>query len=712
MKRLSSDARRYTHVRTALAAVFAAALIPIEAHGQATTSTASSPRPSSQRVTFSKDLAPVLFEHCTPCHRPGGSAGFSLLTFADARPRARQLAAVTSSRAMPPWQPEPGYGNFVGQRRVSDQQIALFRQWVDSGMPEGARSDLPRFPEWPADWQLGTPDLVLTMPAYTLKAAGRDMFRNFVIRVPTDVLRYVRAWEFRPGNPRVVHHATLQVDPEGSSRQFDEQDPEPGYEGLIAPSARAPDGFFLDWAAGHRPQVAPDGIAWPLPAASDLVMMLHLRPDGREETVQASIALYFSDTPPARTPVMLRLTRQDLDIPAGERQFTISDSYTLPVDLDVYTVQPHAHYLAREMRGFAQLPDRTTRWLVYIKRWDFDWQDVYRYAAPIAMPAGTTLVMEYTYDNSTENRRNPNVPPKRVTYGQQTSDEMAEMWFQVVPQNARDRASLKASLTAKVLREEIKGRRAMLAKDPGNVALRDDLAVMLADIGDPVGAAEEFAVTLRLKPDSAAARYNVGAALLRLGRRDEARGYFEQALRADPNHVLAHYNLALVLQSAGDLPGAIGHYLSALDGAPDHVEIQLVAGAALARAGRRREGEVHLRRVVQAWPDWPDALTALAWILAVAPDGDAAQRAEAVRLAERAVALSQRPDSGRLDILATALAAAGEFDRAIATAEMALRSTAGEAESTRTAIRLRLDLFRQRQRYEEPTPPPQPPVRR
>jgi tetratricopeptide (TPR) repeat protein/mono/diheme cytochrome c family protein len=695
----------------ALAVVLSAALISVEAQGQAVPSTAPSPRAPSPRVTFSKDLAPVLFEHCAPCHRPGGSAGFSLLTFAEARPRARQLAAVTSSRAMPPWQPEPGYGNFVGERRLSDQQIALFGQWVDSGMPEGARSDLPRVPEWPADWQLGSPDLVLTMPAYTLRAAGPDMFRNFVIRVPTDTLRYVRAWEFRPGNPRVVHHATLQIDPGGASRRFDEQDAEAGYEGLIAPSARAPDGFFLDWAPGHRPQVAPDGIAWPLPASSDLLMMLHLRPDGREETVQASVALYFSDTPPARTPVMLRLTRQDFDIPAGERQFAISDSYTLPIDLDVFTVQPHAHYLAREMRGFARLPDGTIRWLVYIKRWDFDWQDVYRYSTPIVLPAGTTLVMEYTYDNSTGNRRNPHVPPKRITYGQQTSDEMAEMWFQVVPRSARDRASLTASLTAKVLREEIKGRRAMLAKDPANVALRDDLAVMLADIGDAGAAAQEFAETLRLKPESAAARYNVGAALLRLGRPNEARSYFEHTLRADPTHLLAHYNLALVLQSAGDLPGAIRHFLSALDLAPDEGEIQLAAGAALARAGRRRDGEVHLRRALQARPDWPDALTALAWILAVAPDADTAQRIEAVRLAERAVALSQRPDPGRLDILATALAAAGEFDRAIATEEEALRSAAGEAESTRTALRHRLDVFRQRQRYEEPTPAP-PPARR
>jgi tetratricopeptide (TPR) repeat protein len=680
------------------------------AHAQAATNApANSATPSQQsnaRVTFSKHLAPVLFEHCASCHRPGGSASFSLLTFTDARPRARQLAAVTSLRAMPPWQPEPGDVPFAGQRGLNADQIALFQQWVDDGMLQGDPNDLPGVPTWPSDWQLGTPDLVLTMPPYALRATGPDMFRNFVLHVPTEALRYVRAWEFRPGNPRVVHHATLQVDAGGLSRRFDDQDPEPGYEGLIAPSARAPDGFFLDWAPGHRPQASPAGIGWPLPGSSDVVMMLHLRPSGREETVQATVGLYFSATPPSKTPLMLRLTRQDFEIPAGQAQALVFDSYTLPVDLDVYTVQPHAHYLAREMRGFARLPDGTIKSLIHIRRWDFDWQDVYQYATPLALPAGTTLRMEYTYDNSTANRRNPHAPPRRVTYGQQTSDEMAEMWFQVVPKNARDRAALKGSLTARVLREEIKGRRAMLAKDAGNVALRDDLAVMLAETGDSKAAAEEFAATLRLKPDSAAARYNVGAALLRLGRRDEARGYFEQALRVDPKHVLAHYNLALVLQAGGDLHAAVPHYLAALEEAPDNAEIQVVTGAALARVGRRREGEVHLRSALSLRPDWPDALTTLAWTLSVATDVDAAQRDEAVRLAERAVALSQRRNSGHLDVLATALAAAGDFDRATGIAEEALRSAAAEPESVRSAIRIRLNLFRQRQRYEESTPLP------
>ena len=172
------------------------------------------------RVTFSKDVAPILFRECVVCHRPGGSAAFSLLTLDQARQRARQMALMTRTRSMPPWKPEQGVGDFEGVRRLTDPQIDIFQQWIDDGLQEGNRADLPSVPRWSSDWELGPPDLVLTMPVYTLRADGPDMFRNFVVPVPTDTMRYVRAWEFRPGNARVVHHATMQVDPTGSSRRY------------------------------------------------------------------------------------------------------------------------------------------------------------------------------------------------------------------------------------------------------------------------------------------------------------------------------------------------------------------------------------------------------------------------------------------------------------------------------------------------------------
>lgn len=608
---------------------------------------------SRSPVTFTRDVAPLLFEHCATCHRPGGSSASSLLTFDDARRRARQIATVTRARVMPPWKPEPGFGDFEGNRRLTDQQIAVFQQWLDDGLQEGNRADLPKAPSWPAGWELGPPDLILTMPEYTLRAGGPDTFRNFVVPVPAGETRYVRAWEFHPGN-RVVHHATMQVDTAGASRRFDAQDPEAGYEGLIAPSARAPDGFFLDWAPGHRPSVAVEGTAWPLAASSDLVMMLHLRPSGKEEQVQSAVGLYFSDRPPAKLPVMVRLNRQDLDIPAGAPQFRTTDSFTLPVDVDLYTVQPHAHYLAQDMRGTVRLPDGTITPLIWIKAWDFDWQDVYHYASPLFLPRGSTLSMDFSYDNSSGNPRNPHTPPVRVTYGQQTSDEMAELWFQVVPRDAADRAVLTRSLYAKVLPEEIKGRQMMAAKDPGNVALHDDLALMYIEAGRTASAIDEFKASLTLRPESAAARFNVGAALLAAGDRRGARPYFEQALQADPGHALAHTDLGALLQADGDLAGALTHYQRALDLAPSDPEIQLTAGVGFAESGDRGNAVAHLREALRLKPDWPNAQAALASLFAGSPASTPDELKYALALAERAVEATGGKNAAFVEILSAA----------------------------------------------------------
>ena len=659
-------------------------------------------RGGARQVTFSDDLAPVIFEYCAPCHHPGGSATTAFLTYADARQRGRQLAAVTASRAMPPWQPEHGYATFAGERRLSDEQIAMFQDWVSQGLPEGDRARLPPAPTWNDGWQLGTPDLVLTMPVYVLRAGGRDMFRSFVISVPGDKTRYIKAWELRPGNPRVVHHATMQIDPTRMSRRFENENGQPGYEGIVALSARTPDGFFLDWAPGHRPAQAVEGTSWPLPAASDVVLMLHLRPSGKEEMVQASVGLYFSDAPPARVPVMVRLAREHLDIPPGEHRYEVSDSFTLPVDVDVFTVQPHAHYLAREMRGTARLPDETTVPLIFIKAWNFDWQDVYHYASPLFLPAGSTLVMNYTYDNSADNPRNPNTPPKRVVYGQQTSDEMAELWFQVLPRNPADRGALARAVRAKELPEEINGRRMMLEADPGNVVLHDDLALLYSEVGDAAGTAREFAESARLRPDSAPALYNLGVALTATDRRDEARAYFEKAIALDPSYVRAHVELAVLLEGTGDLAGAARHFREALRLNPSDSALQFRAALALSRSGSPHEGAGIMRQALATRPDWTEAEAALAWMLAVAPESSVEDRAEslaiAARLARRA---EQHPDVATLDILATAMAANGQFDEAISTGERALALAAGGSDQAEVdALRSRLELFRRRVPYQ------------
>src|SRR5438876_8137796 len=286
--------------------------------------------------TFSTDIAPVVYRHCAQCHHPNGSAPFSLITFADVRQHATQVAVATSRRVMPPWKSEPGFGDFVGQEPLTDAEIALIQTWAAAGAPEGRKRDLPPAPKWTEGWQLGTPDLVVTLPQpYVLRADGPDISRIFVFPLQVDNVRYVRGFEFRPGNAAVAHHANIRIDRTPASRELDEQDPLPGYEGVRLHSAVYPDGHFLGWTPGQVAPQLPKGLSWTLNPGTDLVVEMHLVPSGKVETVQPSIGLYFTSDPPERTPEMLRLGRQSIDIPAGEKHYVTTDSFVLPIDAEI-----------------------------------------------------------------------------------------------------------------------------------------------------------------------------------------------------------------------------------------------------------------------------------------------------------------------------------------------------------------------------------------
>lgn len=689
----------------------------------------------TEAVTFARDIVPIVFTQCASCHRPGGSAPFSLLTYPEVRGRARQIVSAIERRTMPPWKPEPGFGQFAGERRLSTAQIAAFQKWLASGAPAGDMRQMPRPPIWNDGWQLGKPDLVVRLSApYPLEPAGSDQLRNFVIPIQTTIRRYVKAWEFRPSSS-VVHHATILLDPTRASRRLDEDDPQPGYEGLIPLSARNPEGYFLGWTPGQQPYVAPQHIAWPLDPETDLIAMMHLRPSGQPEVVDARIALYFSAAPPADTPVMIRLNRQDIDIPAGMSRYTASDSYTLPVPVTLFGVQPHAHNLAREVRGLATLPDGTTKWLLYIREWDFHWQDAYRFATPVSLPAGTRLSMEFTYDNSEANPANPSRPPRRVTYGQRTLDEMGDLWVQVVPDRNTDAGMLKANLQAKLLLQNISGYQTMLKADPDNVGLHDDLALLFAQAGDLESAAAQFAESLRLRPDAPAAHYNVGNALLKLRRSREAARYFGLALALSPDYGLAHQGLALALeaegrhdealrsleravrltptadvhynfgvlqQARGDVTDALAHYQEAVRLNPAFPEPHFAIGLLNVRRGEPRRAAAAFKHALELRSEWTAARLQLAWLQATSPDRTVRNPREAIALAERAVADLGNQNGHALDVAAAAYAAAGEFSRAIAAARRALDllKTGGDS-GTAAAVQARLSLYQQRRPYVE-----------
>ena len=388
---------------------------------------------------------------------------------------------------------------------------------------------------WSEGWQLGKPDLVITLPQpYTLPAEGTDAFHIFVLPIPVETARFVRGLEFRPGNPRVVHHANIRIDTTPASRAFDAADPGPGYDGLIARSATYPDGHFLGWTPGQVAPLLPNDLAWRLEKNTDLVVELHMQPSGKPEQVAPSIGLYFGDTAPARTPAMLRLGRQDIDIPAGDGHYTVTDSYTLPVDVEVEAVQPHAHYRARDVRGEATLPDGSKKPLIDIADWDFRWQHVYRFVTPMRLPKGTRVSMRYTYDNSTANARNPQRPPARARWGQLSAEEMGDLWLQVLPRDGRDLDLLSRDFRPKVAAEDVKGYEAEIEKHPGDAALHDDVALLYLELGKGDRAIAHFTTSRDLKPQSAVSHYNLGTALTVARRLDEAAGEYREALRIDP----------------------------------------------------------------------------------------------------------------------------------------------------------------------------------
>lgn len=536
-------------------------------HGKAGTP-AYAPRPRGQ-VTFNKDIAPIVFQHCAPCHRPGQAAPFALLSFQDVKKHAADMADATVRRFMPPWLPEAGFGDFAEERRLSAEQIGLIQQWVAEGGVEGEAADRPPVPTFSGEWQLGRPDLILTMTEpFPLAAEGRDVYRNFVIPAALTRSRYVRGVEFHPGNPKIVHHAFVKLDRTARSRRQDADDPGPGFGGMNV-AAEMPGGHFLGWQPGRVASWLPEGLPWRMDPGNDLVLQVHLNTTGRPEQLQSSVGLYFTDQPPTNTCFKMCLNSFVMDIPAGTREYVVEDRFVLPVAAQVLAVLPHAHYLAREMRGWAMLPDGTRRELLWIKQWDFNWQGDYRCAQPVALPAGSTLAMRFTYDNSAENVRNPNQPPKPVAYGAQSSDEMAELWFQLLPANERDHATLARAYEETMNRKFMAADEHLLRKNPADFATHGRLAVSLIGWNRLAEAEQHLRAALALQPEYAPTHYNFGLLFRRLNKPAEARIAFETALRLAPGDFKAHSNLGFVLLLLGDAEAARANFETALRLNPD-----------------------------------------------------------------------------------------------------------------------------------------------
>jgi peroxiredoxin len=395
-------------------------------------------------ITFTRHVAPILWKNCTRCHRPGAVAPFPLLTYKDAARRAEFLCDVVASGQMPPWKPHSGAGVFREAARLSPLEKERLELWARNGRPEGDPADLPELPKFQDGWQLGEPDVVVTMPEpFTVPATGRDVYQAFA--VPLDLGRdvVINGLEFHPGNRRVVHHSRLYLDATGDARRLDLADPEPGFFG----HSKTPDSGELPyvglggWTPGMTASFAPEGVGRLIRDQTDLVFRIHYHTSGKPEVDRSSVGLYIAKKPVTRNMVGYTICSNKIDIPTGEKRYKVVLSSWVKADVHLYTVAPHAHYLCREFRVQATLPDGTTQPLLWIDDWDMDWQDQYRYQKPVRLPKGTLLTVAVYYDNSDGNPRNPHKPPKRVRYGLQTDDEMCACHFEMLPDDARGYAA-------------------------------------------------------------------------------------------------------------------------------------------------------------------------------------------------------------------------------------------------------------------------------
>jgi len=388
------------------------------------------PSPQEATLTFNRDIAPILNANCVVCHREGEVGPFTLTSYMDAAKRARQIARVVDTKLMPPWKAAQVHGEFEGQRTLTDREIETLKAWAKSDRAQGDPSDLPPTPTFASDWVLGEPDLVLEMQEeFDVSAGGADIFRNFVIpyEIPEDKL--VAAVQFKPGDTSVVHHSILYLDRSGKARAKDKAAPGPGYSTFGGPGF-VPAGSIGGWSPGKTPRPLPDGLGRKMHHDADLVMQIHYHPSGKATKDRSKVGIYFVDKPKNEA-FAIWTSSFDLDIPPGAENYQATASYKLPAEVTLLSCIPHMHLLGQRMTATAHLPDGTSKVLIDVPQWDFNWQDEYMLADPIALPAGTKIEVVATYDNSEGNPSNPSSPPRRVTFGEETTDEMLYCFFLV-----------------------------------------------------------------------------------------------------------------------------------------------------------------------------------------------------------------------------------------------------------------------------------------
>ena len=432
----------------------------------------AAPAPSSP--TFTKDIAPIFYANCTSCHRPTDIAPMSLLTYKDARPWAKSIASKVADGTMPPWHADPRYGKFVGARGLTDAQKSTIARWVAAGAPEGKAEDLPPAPVYTDEWNIGTPDAVLSMDEdYPIPATGEIPYQYLVVPANFAEDRFITDWEIRPGDRRAVHHLLLYLKAPKEvaeaqmkrqqqmmlSRMFGGSNAAPGANAAPRPVPPFEFACCVEIPAGeeggrplppdqrkdpgpnYRPRPVgmtqgmggfspggsirhfPEGMGMRIPAGYSLVFQMHYTTYGKATTDRSKIGLKFAKTQPKTILNTMALINASLSIPPGDANYTIDNSMTFNRDTMIYSLVPHTHVRGTGWHYEVTYPDGRKEVVLSVPKYDFNWQHEYVFTQPLKLPAGSKLYAKAWYDNSAKNKSNPD-PTKQVTWGDQTWEEM------------------------------------------------------------------------------------------------------------------------------------------------------------------------------------------------------------------------------------------------------------------------------------------------
>jgi len=414
---------------------------------------AQSPTGTSEAPTYNKDVAPILYDNCTMCHRPGEIGPMSLLTYKETRPWAKSIAARVAAASMPPWHADPSIGEFVNDRRLSAAEKETIAKWVAAGAPEGDTKDLPAQPRYAEGWTIGQPDVVLPMQEdYPIPSRGTIAYQYF--EVPTNFTedRWIQAYEVRPSNRSVVHHVIVYARPPAPATPPPSQTgrrPTPVFsmaEGMEIPAGqtggqRLPPEQTKPLGPNDRPaprtlgasiggyvpgtasRTYPVGTSFRIAAGSTLVFQMHYTTTGTPTSDRTSIGLVFAKTPPQTELRQSALINGSLHIPAGDADHRVDAEMTINRDVTLWSMLPHTHVRGKRWIYEAIFPDGRKETILSVPKYDFEWQTDYVFKQPLKLPAGTKLHATAWYDNSRGNKSNPD-PTLDVWWGDQTWEEM------------------------------------------------------------------------------------------------------------------------------------------------------------------------------------------------------------------------------------------------------------------------------------------------